>query len=156
MHTEGTRTRTRTPDSRTDQATKDSRARSLRMVRSGHCARVHREVIVNGNDEAHESTRCIVPGPRTWRRVWSARAHTGRAAHGSFFFPPTHHPPHGRGGRAGIGIWQGYGMNGLATAEAAHGHTTLLGQQMWHAWRARMLVRHVRSPIRSRRVESVD
>ena len=57
------------------------------MVRSGHCARVHREVIVNGNDEAHESTRCIVPGPRTWRRVWSARAHTGRAAHGSFIFP---------------------------------------------------------------------
>ena len=54
---------------------------------AGHCARVHREVIVNGNDEAHESTRCIVPGPRTWRRVWSARAHTGRAAHGSFFFP---------------------------------------------------------------------
>ena len=155
MHTEGTRTRT--PDSRTDQATKDSRARSLRMVRSGHCARVHREVIVNGNDEAHESTRCIVPGPRTWRRVWSARAHTGRAAHGSFFLfhPPTTPLMAGAAGPA-LGIWQGYGLNGLATAEEAHGHTTLLGQQMWHAWMARMLVRHVRSPIRSRRVESVD
>jgi hypothetical protein len=37
-------------------------------------------------------------------------------------------------------------MNGLATAEAAHGHTTLLGQQMWHAWRTRMLVHPVKAP----------
>ena len=48
---------------------------------------------------------------------------------GSFIFPPTHHPPHGRGGRAGIGhmarIWN---ADGLATAEEAHGHTMLLGQ----------------------------
>jgi len=41
------------------------------MARSGHCAHVHREVIVNGNDEEVEGvpplveTRTDLPGPRS-------------------------------------------------------------------------------------------
>ena len=44
-----------------------SLARSLRMVRSWHCAHVHREVIVNGNDEEVEGVPPLVDPDRSTR-----------------------------------------------------------------------------------------
>ena len=55
------------------------------------------------------------------------RIQAGRHTVLLFFHPPTTPLMAGAAGPA-LGIWQGYGMNGLATAEEAHGHTTLLGQ----------------------------